>query len=294
MPQDRNQSPGAPKRVFPMQRIKRTITSVGTAFIVPLSCLAGITPQAGLGTMMSWMHGFAPDKGQGTAMPATLAACFAFGAGAAARVLTLHTGKIGYHPSDFALALGVFVAVTLGALFVLKVAASLQHRLPRRPVLFIGVILGVFAASAATHSADVSGSVKIYELHGPLQILLAAVAAGALTQITGLASGTLLVPALFFLTRLSAVESVLISTLVVGLASILPNMGYARKGLTEVEYARPAAWTAVIVGVPTGYYAGGFNDRLVLLTYAVMAMFFAAREIAKVAVQAAPTGPDLR
>ena len=281
------------RRVFPMLRVKQAITCAGTMFVAPIACAAGITPQAGLGPMFIWMHGYGAEKGQGTAMPVTLAACTGFLAGAAFRMARMPVTGLHYHPTVFLRILAIFVGVTLGAMAALKPASLVQRAVPRRLLLLTGVALGVFCVANAGHTADVGVSIRLHVLHGGLSLIGLAAAAGALTQVTGLSSGTVLFPLLYFFTNMSAIECSMLGIGSVALASILPALGYSSKGWVEKSFSGPASLAAFVVCMACGFRAGDASDRLIMLLYALLAMFFAAREMSAATAPTVSKAPDI-
>jgi hypothetical protein len=280
------------KRVFPMLRVKQALTCIGVAFAAPLFCLAGITPQAALGTMFRWMHGYGSEKGQGTAMPVTLASCIGLLAGCIARLSGSHGATLQYHPSLFSRLFAVFMGVTLGAVATVKLAGAMQRVIPRRLLLFAGVMMGVLCVANAGHTAD-AVSIRIHVFDGLLPLMGVAAIAGAATQITGVASGTFLFPALYFFSQMSGIECSLICCGAVALASLLPMIGYAGKGWIEKSFSGPASFTAMAVCMVAGYRAGMMPDRLSLLLFAFAAMYSAAREMANLPNQTISSAPDL-
>ena len=105
----------------------------------------------------------------------------------------------------------------------------------------------------------------------------------------GLTSGTLLVPALYFLSGIRAAHgnyaapAVALSVLVIALASALPAAAYSKRGLVDTIYRTPVVFAAIAGGFCGGLLLTHVMERVVIVFSAVVAMFLCARELSRLA-----------
>jgi uncharacterized membrane protein YfcA len=305
----RDRSDGARgHRRLDVVRIKVIIVSLGAALSALISCLTGISAQASFTPMLGWMLGFSAGKSQATAMRMTAGAAIAcvLGAlwrssimvvispGTPARLTQINVGRV--VPSAFALIAGVlFIGATGGAILAAKAVPKPDMVVLRRIFLFAGVCIGMYVASEGVHFSSAEAT-RTALVHGAGALLVLGIAVGALTQILGLASGVIMVPALFYLAGLTIQQSILVSLTVIGLAAILPAWSYMRRGLGDAQYGAAGMIGGIAVGFFGGILLAGMPGKLLLMLFGLMAMFFSAREISILALSpstpAATSGSD--
>lgn len=243
------------------------ITAVGSA-------LTGLGAQVAFAPMLTWMLGFAADKALATALRYGMATAFAAVIGA----FVAHVA-----PSAF-LGRGLLLAVsaTIGAYFITPLAMKPGVRAQYRLFQSIGVAITLFTIVQTSHlSAWDVPHFAAWQSFGPLAVL--GLAVGALTQVLGLASGTLLVPTLYFLAGFSAKGAVALSLLVVALASALPAWSYTKRGLADLTYGNWAVLGGLVGGFGGGLLLSVVPERVVLYLFAVVAMLLCGRELARTA-----------
>jgi uncharacterized membrane protein YfcA len=283
--------------------ISAIITAIGSA-------VSGIGAHLAFGPMLTWMFGYGTEKAQGTALRFSIVA-------ALTTVITYavvgesasHPG--GGYPTGFQVAqipwhivrgLLLMIGSTIGAILAVRFTPKASATALLRGLQSIGVVVAIFTVTEAMHLSAVTRSNTHYaQLSAWWQILLLGLAVGALTQVTRLAAGTLLVPALYFLTAvpngylglrpLTPAEAVIESLVVVVLAAILPAWGYSQRKLADSTYLFPATLGAIVGGALGGMLLNNLQERAVLMFFGLIAMFFAGREIARLAIQPAPS-PD--
>jgi uncharacterized membrane protein YfcA len=258
--------------------------------------------------MLVWTLGFTPDKARATAMRATAGSAIAAVLGVVWRC-SLPAAEYGgpiphsedniihFAPQGYGwMVPALFVGATIGAILCAKATPKPDQLSLRRAYLFVGVCIGVYVAAEAVHFSTASAARTVL-VHGVGEFLLLGAISGALTQVLSLSSGVLLMPALYYFAGLSAQQSAIISLAVIGLAALLPAWSYTRRGLHDKEYGS----AAIIGGMIFAFVAGGYlvtaPARLVLMMFALVAMFFSAREISRIALESTvptpPRGPDL-
>ena len=294
------------RRRFPLAEIKLVIVAIGAAVAAALGCLSGITSQAAFTPMLSWMLGFSVDKARATAMSVTAA----IAASCVLSAVVASGNHLPHNPTSVALAtslqlpgafvstvLLIFLGATIGALFTVRLVPKPDQIVTRRAFQFVGVCVGIYVVAEANHLGT-SSTAHLFHLSGPFISLVIGLATGAATQVLGLASGTLLVPALYYVAPYSPGQAVLISTAVIGLASLLPAYSYARSGRWDGRYAAAGLTGGVLVGIVVGSRLLLVSPRVVLMMFALLAMFFSAREISRIALEQTVSdtprpGPDL-
>jgi uncharacterized membrane protein YfcA len=162
----------------------------------------------------------------------------------------------------------------------------------------VGIVVATFVVIEAIHlSAVTRSSVHYAYWDSWWQMGLLGLVTGALSQATGLAGGVLLVPALFFLTGvhengtmrgLTSNEAVALSLLVVFCACLLPSWSYGKRGLCDPTYLNWAVVGGLAGGAFGGWLLAHLLERSVLLAFALLAMFFSGRELARLAMESGP------
>ncbi len=278
MPIARNRN-SRTKRRFPLTAVKTVIVALGACLVVLTGCLSGITPQISLQYMYVWMLGVTSDKARANAMLTNAVSCLSFGTAVLAHpLLGLKGGAFRpvSHPPGV---LVLFIGSTVGAILVSGVARSITSMNVRRSFQFVGVCAGIYILMDANHFVASPHLQLSYVL-----LLALSLVSGALTQVTGLASGTVLVLLLYAVGRQPIVECIVESIMVIGLASVLPAISCWRKGLCDARYSLAGAIGGVVAATSMLAILPGLKERTLLLCFAFMTMFHAAREISKIVV----------
>jgi len=298
-----------PPRQLNVVRIKLVVVSLGAGLAALISSFTGITPQVSFAPMIGWMLGFSPAKSQASAMRVTAATAIACVAGAVwrsslraivspgadARLSQINVAHAA--PSVFFQSVAaIFVGATAGAVLSVKAVPRPGMIALRRAFLFLGVCIGIYVASEGSHYSSLTGNTNP-RFQGAIALLLLGFVSGALTQVSGLASGIILVPLLYFAAGLTIQQSILVSLTVVGLAAMLPAWSYHRRGLGDLQYSAAGMIGGIAIGFVGGAILVSISTRLLLLLFALMSMFFSAREISILALElpksSTPSGPDL-
>ncbi|HZP81993.1 MAG TPA: TSUP family transporter [Chthonomonadaceae bacterium] len=243
------------------------VTAVGSA-------LSGLGAQVAFAPMLTWMLGFAADKALATALRYAAFTAFAAVVGAFVAKVT---------PTAFVQrGLLLVIAATAGAILAAPFSVKPGMVAQRRLFQSLGVLLTLFTI---VHTARLTAwDVPHFAVwNSSLALAGLGFVVGALTQVMGLASGTLLIPALTFLAAFKAKEAVALSLLVVALASALPAWSYARRGLADATYGNWAVLGGIVGGFAGGLLLAKVTDSFVLLFFAVIAMFLCGRELARMA-----------
>jgi uncharacterized membrane protein YfcA len=290
-------------------RIKLVIVALGAGVAALIASFTGISPQAAFAPMLGWMLGFSASKSQATAMRVTAGTAIACAAGALwyssvsvvikpsteARLSQIKVAHL--DPAFFALnVVMLFIGATVGAVLAAKLAPKPNMIALRRIFLFTGVCIGVYVAAEGAHFNVAAGD-RIPLVHGAGAMLFLGVVSGSLTQVLGLASGVILVPSLFYFAGLPMQQAVLVSITVIALAALLPAWSYNRRGLADMQYSGAGMIGGMLCGFVGGALLVGTSTRLLLILFAIMAMFFSAREISMVVLDESmpksPPGPGL-
>ena len=301
---------GGKRRKLNQPLIKSIIVFLAATGASIGSAVTGIGAHLGFAPMLTWMFGYAPEKAQGTALRFSIvAAITTIVVYCELQGRLLHS--IVNHPAAIATAFSaaelhghVFTHLLRGVILVIGAtigAVSASPITPKptatgllRTLQAIAVIVSIFTITEATHLSTVAVNHSHYALFTALwQLLLLGIAAGAITQAGRLTGGVLLVPTLFFLTAmpdavhglrpLTASEAVIESLIVVLIAGLLPLWGYSQKGFVASTYLTAATLGGLIGGFAGGWLLTLLLERTILIFFGVVAMFFAAREIARLA-----------
>ncbi len=273
--------------------IKTVIVALAATATAIGSALTGVGAQVAFSPMLTWMLGLPADTAQATAMRYGL-----FTSGAAVISAFLYENRDGHaHTSDssvrFLLIAGMvlFIAATLGA----TLAATIAMKLKRNGVTVlasqsirrffhtaaIGVGFFVLIQARQITSFNTGHMAHWQTLSG---LVAMGIIVGALTQLLGLVSGALMVPSLYFCCGFGAHSAVILSLLVILLASVLPAWSYARKGLIVPRYGNAAVIGGIIGGCLGGMILVHAEDRVLMFLFAGVTMFFPARELARMAL----------
>lgn len=268
--------------------IKSLIVFVTAGMASLGSAVTGLGAHLGFAPMLAWMFGYSLDKAQGTALRYSICAAIS------AIVTTLILQ--GHAMTHIAHGLLVVIGATIGAIAAAPITPRPTATGLLRTLQSIGVVAAIFTVTEATHITAVTRSNSHYALFSAWwQLVLLGFAIGGITQAARLTGGTLVVPALFFLTAvpdasavnglrpLTASEAVVESLIVVVVASLLPAWGYAQRRLADSTYLFPSIAGGLIGGILGGWLLTLLLERTILVYFGVVAMFFAAREIFRLA-----------
>ena len=266
-----------------------TVTAVGSA-------ITGLGAHLAFAPMLTWMFGYAPEKAQGTALRYGLIATLA-----AVAVSLYYQDHAAVHVSRGLL---LVIGATIGAVAAAPLSPKPAAIGARRALQAIAILAAIFTVTEATHMSALTRSQSHYaHWDAWWQLVSLGLVVGAITQAARLTGGTLLMPALFFLTampdRLSATgvrpitasEAVTEALIVVFAASLMPAWGYAQRRLADSTYFMPSTLGAIVGGAFGGWLLTRLLERSVLVAFGVVAMFFAAREIARLAAETSAAPP---
>lgn len=243
------------------------VTAVGSA-------LSGLGAQVAFAPMLTWMLGFAADKALATALRYAMFTAFAAVVGAFVVKVT--------PPAFVQRGLLLVIAATVGAILAAPLSVKPGMVGQRRLFQSVGVLITLFTIVHTTRLT--AWDVPHFAVwNSGLALVGLGFVIGALTQVMGLASGTLLIPALTFLAAFKAKEAVALSLLVVALASALPAWSYARRGLADSTFGNWAVLGGIVGGFAGGLLLAQVSDNFVLIFFAVVAMFLCGRELARMA-----------
>ena len=305
--------PGARRRRKPLNitGIKSIIVFISGCATAVGGALTGLGSQVAFAPMLTWMLGFGAEKAQATALryAAVAAAAGVFGAYAAhqmsmdpnaAGIVRSETTPTQFWPLGLLIGgLLIFVGATIGAVLTARFAPKPYQVGKRRIFQTIGVGVGLFVITQVRLIAVTStyGEAHYALWHSfphyawPALLLLGALV-GGMTQVLGLSSGVLMVPALYFLGGYTAAQAATLSLLVVVLASLLPAWSYSRRGLVDATYSLPAALGGLFGGLLGGLTLAHLSAKFILGLFAVIVMFLSARELSRMALEPPPPGPE--
>lgn len=268
-------SGGRRRKPLNLTLIKSVIVMLVGGVNAIVSALSGLGANASFAPMLRWMLGFSEEKAYASAMR------YALSASTATIVTAIAVGKA---PPHFLLnGLALMFGATLGA--VLAAKPAVVPAIAGRRVVFqtIGVAVSVFVV-VQTARMNIWQDATYAHWNAAWMLVCIGIVIGAMTQFMALASGILLVPALYYLASFSPPQAMLLSLLVVALASILPAFVHAGKGMVEGTYS-PWAMAGGAVGGFIGALAlAKAPDRLLLYVFAVVAMLLCARELARASI----------
>ncbi len=257
------------KRKLNVSAIKLTIVFFAGMAIAVGSALTGLAPQTALAPSLTWMLGFTPEKALGSAMRYATYVLLAVIVGV----------FVGHGIAAVAIGKGVvaFIGATLGALLALPLAPQAANRRLKQLFLTVGIGLTLFVVQDAAR-------ISLYHVHlsEPVSLLAClgiGLAVGALTQFTSLPGGLLMVIALYYVGRFGAVQAISTSLIVIMLAAVLPALGYAKRGQVDQEYNGAAITGGILGGFGGGLVMAHADQKVLMLTFGVMAMYLCAREL---------------
>jgi hypothetical protein len=269
------------QRKLNVSGIKVVFAFVASCLTAAWSSVTGLGAQTMYSPSLSWMFGFRPEKANIIGLR-----CAAF-ASLAAIVVLLRNGSLSGH----LLLLGflLFIGSTLGALIGAGFTVKAENLNARRIFQVLGVGLMVWTMGQAARISLLNPSMSVAQWNGIGQVLGIGIVVGALTQISRLLSGTLLIPALYFLCGFTAHQSVGIALTVVFLASLLPNLSYSRQELPEPTYLSPSIVGALVGGIGGSLLMLRLSSQAVLIAFALTAMFLCGRELRRIFFDALPS-----
>ena len=261
--------------------IKATIVFVVGLITAIVGGLTGLGTQVAFAPMLSWMLGFTLEKAQATAMR------FAAIAAAAAMVGALVAGAT---PANY-LAQGVvlFIGAVIGAIIAAPISRRLQTISGRRFTQTTGIVLmmAVIIRCGRLGTFDLP---YVAQWNSLSLLGLIGIAVGAVTQTLTMPSGALLIPALYVFGAFPPGQAVSLSLLVVALASVLPAITYSSRGLADDRYLLPTTLAAALGGALGGRLLPAdtnlIRHKVLIMAAAAIAMFFCARELARLAISA--------
>lgn len=255
-------------------RIKATIvffTGLLTGFG---SALTGLGAQVAFSPMLAWMLGFGPEKSQATGLRYAV-----FVAISAIIGLLVAIGVPGAYPLHGLL---LFIGATLGAILTAPLVRNPVFLSKRAILQTLGMALGLFVLLQTVRLTPWENPhFAAWQGVGPLIGL--GILVGGLTQALGLASGILMVPGLYYLGGFGVREAIGLSLLVVALAGLLPAWSYGKRGLADRVYGDVAIIGGSLGGVVGGLLVGHLPEKVLLIVFALVAMFLCSRELALLA-----------
>ena len=251
------------------------LTAVGSA-------VTGLGAQVAFAPMLSWMLGFTAEK----ALAAALRYAVITSLGVVVSAFVQHQTPSGLLLRGFML----FFGATIGAVLTAKLSPKPQETTKRSLYLSIGMFLTMLVIIQTTRQSWLD-SPHFATWNTPLALLALGGVVGMLTQAMGLASGILLFPALYYLGGFSAHYTVLLSLLVVALASLLPSWSYAQKGLVDTSFGNTALVGGLLGGLAGGWILTRVPEKGILYLFAVIAMFLCAKEMSRLSEAKPPQAP---
>ena len=198
-----------PRRKLNQSLIKSAIVFIAAGITAAGSAVTGIGAHLGFAPMLTWMFGYAPEKAQGTALRFSLA-------GGLAAILTFcalqsHAAFPASQGQLFAFGATIGIHLLRGILLVIgaTVGAIVAAPITPKPTATgllralqgIAILVTLFTITEAMHLSAVTRS-DVHYAHWSAwwQLILLGLGVGAVTQCARLTGGTLLLPALYFLT----------------------------------------------------------------------------------------------
>ncbi len=272
-PSDDGKNRGRRRRTLDITRIKVVVVVLTGAIVGLLSSLAGQGSQLAFSPALSWMLGFKTEKAHATAMRYALAAAL--------------TAVIGFgiknHVIVYLLQYGVllFAGATFGALISAALVKT-DTEAPSRSIFQAAAMFLCVFVLVRTVRLTPFDQPYFTHWHSSLAFLGTGFVVGAISQLTGIASGILLYPALIYLFALTARDAVITSLIVVALAGILPSWSYSKRGLIDAQYGGAALAGGLAGGVITSIVIPNISEKMLLILFSLFSMFLCAREMARI------------
>ena len=280
-------------------RIKSLIVLVAGVFTALGGAFTGLGAQVAFAPMLTWMLGFGAEKAQATALrfAAFASVSAVFGAYAsyqlgsrqtmAAQMSTEFSSERFWPWGLMGSGVLLFLGATVGAILTARFTPDVDQLGKKRFFQTLGVAFSLFVI-AESRLLVLSGGTHYALWHGfPsiswLALILLGMAAGGLTQILGLSSGVLMVPALYFAAGFTAVQATSLSLFVIVLASLLPAWSYSKRGLVDTTYSSAAAIGGIFGGLAGGLLIGHLSSLVIMTLFGGITMFLSARELARIA-----------
>ena len=269
------------QRKLNVSGIKSLFAFVASCLTATWSSVTGLGAQLMYSPSLSWMFGFRTDKANVIGLR-----CAAF-ASLAAIVVLVRNGSLSGHLLLIGFVL--FVGSTIGALLGAGFTVKPENLNTRRIFQVLGVGLMIWTAAQATRISLLNPSMSVAQWNGIGQVLGIGIIVGALTQISRLLSGTLLIPALYFLCGFTVHQSVGMALTVVFLASLLPNLSYSRQVMPEPTYLTPSILGALVGGICGSLLMLRLTNQVLLVAFAMTAMFLCGRELTRIYFDSLPS-----
>ncbi len=272
------------------KRRKLNVSGIKAGFAFVVACLTAVgSAITGLGAQLmyapslSWMFGFRTEKANIIALR-----CAAYASLATVIVL----GRNGtLHLSHLISAVVLIIASTAGAVLGAGLTVKQENLNQRRIFQILGVGLTLWTFVQASQISYLNSTVNLAHWNSYGQLFGVGILAGLITQMSRLLSGVVLIPALYFLSGFSAHQSMGIALMVVFLASLLPNLSYARQELPEPTYLNPSVIASLVGGIAGGLLLLRVSEKWVLIAFALTAMFLCGRELTRIYYDSLPTPP---
>ena len=254
--------------------VKGFVVSVTGAIGAIMSGISGLSPQGALAPSLTWLVGSSREKARGTALFAA-----AVGAPVSAAVIMARTGASATY---LYLALVSFLGATIGALVGVRTGPPRATRVPERVGALAGMAVTVYLMVQAAHLSKFNTDFHLYRSTSASVVFLLAIAGGALTQVLGLTGGLAYLSIEYLFTGLTFHRVVLLSLLVIAIASALTVPASVRRGAVDQRYRGAVAAGCAVGGMIGGivFALPAFTERAAIACSAVMGMFLCARELA--------------
>jgi uncharacterized membrane protein YfcA len=276
------QRPLRARRTFDLTRAKIVIVFFTGLLTAIGSAVTGLAAQTAFAPMLSWMLGFSHEKALATAL--RYAVFVALG------VVIGVFGAQAAPPQYLLQGLILMLCATVGAVIASPLSPRPEMQARRQFLQTIGIFVTFLTLTQAMRISELNPLTPFASWNMLWQIGLLGLGVGAVTQATGLAGGTLLVPVLTFLAGFRPNYAIALSSLVILLASALPAWSYNKKGLVDLAYGNPAAIGGFLGGLGGGLLLMRLPEKLALILFAVTAMFFCAREVARITLERSSKG----
>jgi uncharacterized membrane protein YfcA len=237
--------------------------------LAALGALTGVGVQVAAQPMVRFLLGLTPERSMGTAI--------AFG------LVSSATGMIGASMgglrSDLQISLVLAASATVGALLTVRMAVDPRLAKVRRFAQSAAMLLGLYLISGTVRSPYGPTSLQMDFFHSTAGYVAIGLIAGLLSSIFLLASGVLLVGGLVLLAGMAAPKAIVVSLIVITIASLLPAVTHAATGRVDT-----GAGSAMMLGGALGGIGGGLllaklaaiGSPIPIVVFALSAMFLSA------------------
>lgn len=284
------QPDGRKQRKLNQPLIKSVIVLIVAFFYAILSGITGIGVQVFFAPSLTWMFGYRHEKAFATALQ--------FALFVSAVTFLIGVRFVGNWEVFGIRGLLLVIGATIGATLTLKLSPSTDNLVRRR---FFHTLISLMMLFVFYEGIRFSPQNAIKSHYAQFsvwwEILLIGGVTGALTRIMGAAGGVFMVPALFFLTAVpsadsvsnlrntTAAEAVLVSHLVVFLASLLPSFSYSQRGAVDKTYLNWAIAGGILGGIVSGILLVNLLEKAILISFSIVAMFLSAQQLQRFAME---------